>query len=584
MKKKNIVLSLFVGVAALSALASCGKKKGDKKDDVTTTSEVSPSTSTSDVTPSSTSTSDVTPSTTSGNGITGPFVSETSGDASTSTSSSITSITMQTVVSYNLASGSMESDETYNVEYDSVAGLDYEIISEIPTYVGYRFAGWKVSDDDTIYQAGDTYHIDEEHESPIFVAQWVKQVSVNLFANSPFGTVNTIKVDENGSFVVEAPEERENYTFLGYASSVTATEAGYKVGDTVTVGSTSISLYGVWTGDTVELSYYLQNNTYPLQNKVPTTENVQAGKEITLPNPDLSEYGLTFLGWSKNYYSAATPSNFKVDFKGGDKIPADELDVEDGKATLYGCYINATAHPFVEAAAIQPTIYSNGLKRYACSIEGHTEQYFEVISNRDILAARVEDIYTLNGRGTVATVIIENGTANLGDLVSIILQDGTIVSSAITGIDKYKTVLDSATKGDSVGILLRGVTKEEIKTAQLITTPGKEYAGQKLRVKAHVLSEEEGGNHTPILAGYKPIVYVRGLAYGTFNVTAIYDNENNAVEVAIPGDDVTLDIEIVGENVYAPIWTGLEGVLRAGGRTTVTFEVTDILSQINFDM
>ena len=180
-------------------------------------------------------------------------------------------------VSYNLASGSMESDETYNVEYDSVAGLDYKIISEIPTYVGYRFAGWKVSDDDTIYQAGDTYHIDEDHESPIFVAQWVKQINVNLNANSPFGTVNTIKVDENGSFVVTAPAARENYTFLGYAPSVTATEATCKVGDTVNVTSKDISLYGVWAGDTVELSYVISNNTYPLQNKVPKTENVQAG-------------------------------------------------------------------------------------------------------------------------------------------------------------------------------------------------------------------------------------------------------------------------------------------------------------------
>lgn len=581
MKKKKIVLSLFVGVAALSALASCGKKKGDKKDDVTTTSEVSPSTSTSEV---SSTTSEVSPSTTSGNGITGPFVSETSGDASTSTSSSITSITMQTVVSYNLASGSMESDETYNVEYDSVAGLDYEIISEIPTYVGYRFAGWKVSDDDTIYQAGDTYHIDEDHESPIFVAQWVKQVNVNLNANSPFGTVNTIKVDEKGSFVVEAPEERENYTFLGYASSFTATEAAYEVGDTVNVESKDISLYGVWAGDTVELSYVISNNTYPLQNKVPKTENVQSGKEITLPNPDFSEYGLTFLGWSKKYYSAATPTNFIVDFKGGEKIPVDELDVADGKTTLYGCYINATAHPFEYHETLDPTIYSNGTKVYKCSEEGHTEKYFEVISNRNILAARVTDVFTLNGRGTVATAIIENGTAKLGDPVSIILQDGTIVSSVITGIEKYKKAQDIAEKGDAVGLLLRGVEKEQIKTAQLITTPGNEFAATKLKVKAHILSEEEGGRHTPILAGYKPIVYVRSSSYGTFNVTAIYDNENNQFDLAMPGDDVTLEIEIVGEDVYAPIWTGLEGLLREGGRTIATFEVTDILGQYNFDM
>lgn len=581
MKKKKIVLSLFVGVAALSALASCGKKKGDKKDDVTTTSEVSQSTSTSEV---SSTTSEVSQSTTSGNGITGPFVSETSGDASTSTSSSITSITMQTVVSYNLASGSMESDETYNVEYDSVAGLDYEIISEIPTYAGYRFAGWKVSDDDTIYQAGDTYHIDEDHESPIFVAQWVKQINVNLIANSPFGTVNTIKVDENGSFVVTAPAARENYTFLGYASSFTATEAAYEVGDTVNVESKDISLYGVWAGDTVELSYVISNNTYPLQNKVPKTENVQAGKEITLPNPDFSEYGLTFLGWSKKYYSAATPTNFIVDFKGGEKIPVDEFDVEDGKATLYGCYINATAHPFEYHETLDPTIYSNGTKVYKCSKEGHTEKYFEVISNRNILAARVTDVFTLNGRGTVATAIIENGTANLGDPVSIILQDGTIVSSVITGIDKYKTVLDSATKGDTVGILLRGVDKEQIKTAQLITTPTNEFAATKLKVKAHILSEDEGGRHTPVLKGSTPIVYVRGVAYGTFNVTAIYDNENNPFDLAMPGDDVTLEIEIVGEDVYAPIWTGLEGVLRAGGRTIATFEVIDILSQRNYDI
>ncbi|MCR4897819.1 MAG: InlB B-repeat-containing protein, partial [Acholeplasmatales bacterium] len=375
MKKKNIVLSLFVGVAALSALASCGKKKGDKKDDVTTsttTSEVSTSSSTSDVTPSSSSTSDVTPL-----------------SSSISASTSITSVTLSTTISYNLASGSMESDETVTVEYNPATGLDYEIISEIPTYDGYRFAGWKVSGDDTIYQAEDTYHIDEEHEAPIFVAQWVKQVSVSLYSNKPFGSVETIRVDENGSFVVEAPEERENYTFLGYASSFAATEAAYNVGDTVNIESTPISLYGVWTGDTVELSYYLQNNTYPIQNLVPKTENVQAGKDFTLPNPDLSEYGLTFLGWSKNYYSSATPTNFTVDFKGGEKIPVDELDVADGKATLYGCYVNATAHPFEYLETIDPTIYSNGAKVYKCGIEGHTEKYVEVISNRNILAARV---------------------------------------------------------------------------------------------------------------------------------------------------------------------------------------------------
>ena len=320
MKKKNIVLSLFVGVAALSALASCGKKKGDKKDDVTTTSEVS----------QSTSTSEVSQSTTSGNGFTGPFVSETSGDESTTTS---TESTVSTIITYNLASGSMESDETVTVEYNPTTGLDYEIISEIPTYAGYRFAGWKISGDDTIYQAGDTYHIDEEHESPIFVAQWVKQVSVSLYSNKPFGSIETISVDENGSFVVEAPEERENYTFLGYASSLTATEAAHKVGDTVTVGSTSLSLYGVWAGDNVKLKYNLYNNTYPMQNKVPEFVEAKFGETVTLPNPDLSEYGLTFLGWSKNYYSPATPTDFTVDFKGGETILVNELNVAEGEST-----------------------------------------------------------------------------------------------------------------------------------------------------------------------------------------------------------------------------------------------------------
>ena len=571
MKKKNIVLSLFVGVAALSALASCGKKKGDKKDDVTTTSEVSPSTSTSEVSQS----------TTSGNGFTGPFVSETSGDGSTTTS---TESTVSTIITYNLASGSMESDETVTVEYNPTTGLDYEIISEIPTYAGYRFAGWKISGDDTIYQAGDTYHIDEEHEAPIFVAQWVKQVSVSLYSNKPFGSIETISVDENGSFVVEAPEERENYTFLGYASSLTATEPGDVVGDTVTVGSTALSLYGVWAGDNVKLKYNLYNNTYPMQNKVPEFVEAKFGETVTLPNPDLSEYGLTFLGWSKNYYSPATPTDFTVDFKGGETILVNELNVAEGESTLYGCYVNATAHPFEYHETYDPTIYSNGFKLYKCSKEGHTEKYFEVISNRSILAARVEDIFTINGRGTVATVTIENGTANLGDLVSIILQDGTIVSSAITGIEKYKTTLDSATKGDSVGFLLRGVSKEEIKTAQLITTPGSEFAATKLRVEAHVLSEDEGGRHVPFFVGYKPTVYVRGLSYGTFNVVHIYKDGEGEVEMAMPGDDVTLDIEIVGENVYAPIWFGQEGLLREGGRTTVTFEVTDILGQRNFDI
>ena len=299
---------------------------------------------------------------------------------------------------------------------------------------------------------------------------------------------------------------------------------------------------------------------------------------------DLSEYGLTYLGWSKNYYSPATPTDFTVDFKGGETILVNELNVSEGESTLYGCYVNATAHPFEYHETYDPTIYSNGFKLYKCSKEGHTEKYYEVISNRSILAARVDGLYTISGKGTVATVTIENGTANLGDLVSIILQDGTIVSSVIIGIEKYKTTLDSASKGEEVGILLRGVSKEDIATAQLITTPGSEFAATKLRVEAHILSEDEGGRHTPFFVGYKPTVYVRGLSYGTFNVVHIYKDGEGEVDMAFPGDDVTLDIEIVGENIYAPIWFGQEGLLREGGRTTATFEVTDILSQRNFDI
>ncbi|HCA59279.1 MAG TPA: elongation factor Tu, partial [Blastocatellia bacterium] len=169
----------------------------------------------------------------------------------------------------------------------------------------------------------------------------------------------------------------------------------------------------------------------------------------------------------------------------------------------------------------------------------------------------VEDIFTIQGRGTVATGRIERGVINVNEPVEIVGIKETR-NSVVTGVEMFKKLLDSGMAGDNVGLLLRGVERKEIERGQVIAKPGTITPHTKFKAEAYVLTKEEGGRHTPFFTGYRPQFYFR-----TTDVTGVA-NLPAGVEMVMPGDNIQMEIELI-----APIAMekGLRFAIREGGRT-----------------
>jgi elongation factor Tu len=179
----------------------------------------------------------------------------------------------------------------------------------------------------------------------------------------------------------------------------------------------------------------------------------------------------------------------------------------------------------------------------------------------------VEDIFTIQGRGTVATGRIERGTINVNEPVEIVGIKDTR-NSVVTGVEMFKKLLDSGMAGDNVGLLLRGVERKEIERGQVIAKPGSITPHTKFKAEAYVLTKEEGGRHTPFFTGYRPQFYFR-----TTDVTGVA-NLPAGVEMVMPGDNIQMEIELI-----APIAMekGLRFAIREGGRTVGAGTVSDVV-------
>ena len=179
----------------------------------------------------------------------------------------------------------------------------------------------------------------------------------------------------------------------------------------------------------------------------------------------------------------------------------------------------------------------------------------------------VEDIFTIQGRGTVATGRIERGTINVNEPVEIVGIKDT-KNSVVTGVEMFKKLLDSGMAGDNVGLLLRGVDRKEIERGQVIAKPGSITPHTKFKAEAYVLTKEEGGRHTPFFTGYRPQFYFR-----TTDVTGVA-NLPAGVEMVMPGDNIQMEIELI-----APIAMekGLRFAIREGGRTVGAGTVSEIV-------
>ena len=177
----------------------------------------------------------------------------------------------------------------------------------------------------------------------------------------------------------------------------------------------------------------------------------------------------------------------------------------------------------------------------------------------------IEDVFSITGRGTVATGRIETGIANTGDPVEIIGMGAEKLTSTITGIEMFRQILDRGEAGDNAGILLRGIEKTDIKRGMVITKPGSVTPHSKFKAEVYVLKKEEGGRHTPFHNNYRPQFYVR-----TTDVTGTI-NLPDGVEMVMPGDNLTITVDLI--NTIA-MNVGLRFAIRAGGRTVGAGQVT----------
>jgi elongation factor Tu len=179
----------------------------------------------------------------------------------------------------------------------------------------------------------------------------------------------------------------------------------------------------------------------------------------------------------------------------------------------------------------------------------------------------VEDIFSISGRGTVATGRIERGQVKVGEEVEIVGIRPTR-KSVVTGVEMFKKLLDSGMAGDNVGLLLRGVERKEIERGQVIAKPGSITPHTKFKAEVYVLTKEEGGRHTPFFSGYRPQFYFR-----TTDVTGVA-TLNEGVEMVMPGDNSQLTIELI-----APIAMekGLRFAIREGGRTVGAGTVSEVI-------
>ena len=179
----------------------------------------------------------------------------------------------------------------------------------------------------------------------------------------------------------------------------------------------------------------------------------------------------------------------------------------------------------------------------------------------------VEDVFTITGRGTVATGRVERGHLNLNDEIEIVGIKEETSKSVVTGIEMFRKTMDYCEAGDNVGLLLRGVDREGIQRGQVITKPGTVTCHTKFTAEVYVLTKDEGGRHTPFFTNYRPQFYFR-----TTDVTGVC-NLPDGVEMCMPGDHVTMSIELIHPIAMEQ---GLKFAIREGGRTIASGQVTDI--------
>ena len=179
----------------------------------------------------------------------------------------------------------------------------------------------------------------------------------------------------------------------------------------------------------------------------------------------------------------------------------------------------------------------------------------------------IEDVFSITGRGTVGTGRIERGQVKVGEEIEIVGL-GDTRKTTVTGVEMFRKLLDSGQAGDNVGILLRGVNKEDLTRGQVLAASGSITPHTKFKAEVYILTKEEGGRHTPFFNGYRPQFYIR-----TTDVTGVA-NLPEGVEMVMPGDNVTIEVELISP---VAIEKELRFAIREGGHTVGAGVVSEII-------
>ncbi|ALB28752.1 MULTISPECIES: elongation factor Tu [Companilactobacillus] len=180
----------------------------------------------------------------------------------------------------------------------------------------------------------------------------------------------------------------------------------------------------------------------------------------------------------------------------------------------------------------------------------------------------VEDVFTITGRGTVASGRIDRGEVKIGDEVEIVGLKPEVLKSTVTGLEMFRKTLDLGEAGDNVGVLLRGINRDQIERGQVLAKPGSIKTHNKFKGEVYIMSKEEGGRHTPFFSNYRPQFY-----FHTTDVTGVIELPEG-VEMVMPGDQVTFEVDLIAP---VAIENGTRFTVREGGRTVGAGVVTEIL-------
>jgi len=180
----------------------------------------------------------------------------------------------------------------------------------------------------------------------------------------------------------------------------------------------------------------------------------------------------------------------------------------------------------------------------------------------------VEDVFTITGRGTVASGRIDRGEVKIGDEVEIVGLKPEVLKSTVTGLEMFRKTLDLGEAGDNVGVLLRGINRDQVERGQVLAKPGSIQTHTKFKGEVYIMTKEEGGRHTPFFSNYRPQFY-----FHTTDVTGVIELPEG-VEMVMPGDQVTFEVDLIAP---VAVEEGTRFTVREGGRTVGAGVVTDIL-------